>query len=142
MAKKKGQDTEVDMTPMIDCVFLLIIFFVVSTQIVTDVIPLDPPFARMLSEVKLVNKTVINVSDQGVHIGGKKYATWKDFKSGLEARARAAPVESDGFSEMDLYIRGDTISRWKYVQEVLAIANECKIYRTDFAAQLESSDNK
>lgn len=135
--KKKGQGTEVDMTPMIDCVFLLIIFFVVSTQIVTDVIPLSPPFAVKLSVEKLPDKTVINVTDSGVHIGSKNYLTWKEFQNGLKARADEAGYEADGFSNLILYIRGDTLSRWKYVQEVLAIANDVKIYKTDFAAQLE-----
>lgn len=141
MAKrKKGQETVVDMTPMIDCVFLLIIFFVVSTQIVTDVIPLEPPFATNLNKEKLPEKKIIvNVNELGVHIGGKAFATWQDFKRALEVRAKQGEI-IDGFSEMIMYIRGDTVSQWKYVQEVLAIANECepKIYKTDFAAQLES----
>lgn len=138
--KKKGQETEVDMTPMIDCVFLLIIFFVVSTQIVTDVIPLEPPFAINLNKDKLDDKKiVVNVNELGVHIGGKHFDTWQDFKRELEIRATQGEIK-DNFSEMVLYIRGDTVSQWKYIQEVLAIANECtpKIYKTDFAAQLES----
>jgi biopolymer transport protein ExbD len=139
MAKrKKGSDLEVDMTPMIDCVFLLIIFFVISTQIVVDVIPLDPPFALEVLEEPLVDKAVINVNELGVHVGGKIMHTWGDLKENMQVRALQFDIEDDGFSEMTLYIRGDTVSQWKYIQEVLAIANECKpqIYKTDFAAQI------
>lgn len=144
MAKKKrGQDAAVDMTPMIDCVFLLIIFFVVSTQIVTDVIVLSPPYAdHPVTDPIKGDKTIINVNDLGVHIGGTGFPTWQEFKSNLEIIAGRYPRDAapdNAFSKMVLYIRGDTVTSWKYVQEVLAIANETdpKIYKTDFAVQLK-----
>jgi len=137
--KKKGQEASVDMTPMIDCVFLLIIFFVVSTQIVTDVIPLEPPFAKNISIDPLVEKAIININENGVHVGGQACPTWEDLQTRMESRAKQFKIEDDGFSEMVLYIRGDTVSQWKFTQEVLAIANECspQIYKTDFAAQMK-----
>ena len=148
MAKRKkrggAQETEVDMTPMIDCVFLLIIFFVVSTQIVVDVIPLDPPFALKVKDDPLEKKAVINVNELGVHVGGRMMHSWGELKDTMQVRALQFDIESDGFSEMTLYIRGDTVSQWKFIQEVLAIANECKpqIYKTDFAAQIGEQRSK
>ena len=42
---KEDEDIEVDMSPMIDMVFLLLIFFIVASIIVDDKVPVDIPTA-------------------------------------------------------------------------------------------------
>ena len=129
---------------MIDCVFLLIIFFVVSTQIVTDVVPLEPPTVKLASITNLDGQCTVNVTSEGaVFIGSKQCATWKDVKDEISLRAKMSDVDSKGYSEMPLYIRGDTISKWKTIQEIIAVATQdCrpKVFKTHFASQI--SENK
>ena len=45
-AKELSDEVEIDMSPMIDMVFLLLIFFIVASQIVSDKPPVDVPTAE------------------------------------------------------------------------------------------------
>ncbi|MGE4158433.1 MAG: ExbD/TolR family protein [Planctomycetota bacterium] len=141
MARRRaGVATVLDLTPMIDCTFLLIIFFVVSTQVVNDIVPLTPPKAVHANDEDLPpGYTIVNITSQGtVHIGSKRCDLWRDVKLYLKERAKRAGYENDAIkaSKLDLYIRGDMIAQWKLVQEVLSICQdpEVKIYRSEFAA--------
>jgi biopolymer transport protein ExbD len=57
-------DTELDMTPMIDCTFLLLIFFVVSAKIEPDTAVKLPP-ARYGVSVDPTKCVVLTVAQQG-----------------------------------------------------------------------------
>ena len=50
MKKRKRSDenfeTKMEMTPMIDCVFLLIMFFILTTQITVNIEDVVLPFSR------------------------------------------------------------------------------------------------
>lgn len=141
--RKKENSVRPDMTPMIDCVFLLIIFFVVSTQIVTDIIPLELPAVKLVLTEDLNEPCTVNITSEGaVFVGSRRCATWKDLKDSISLKAKLSSVDSRGFSEMPLYIRGDTVSKWKVVQEIIAIASQdCrpKVYKTHFASQIGSN---
>ncbi len=143
MARREGDNVKMDMTPMIDCVFLLIIFFVIVTQVVSDRVPLTPPSAEHASEDKLpAGFCTINVDYQGrVYVGGKMSDTWADFETYLKQR-KNNHGDAFGFedhngqqlSKMDLYIRGDHTAHWVLIQEVLAIAQSMGIYRTEYGS--------
>jgi len=45
LRKKEGEDLSVDMSPMIDMVFLLLIFFIVASAIIDEKKPVDIPDA-------------------------------------------------------------------------------------------------
>jgi biopolymer transport protein ExbD len=135
-----------DLTPMIDCVFLLLIFFVLVTQVVSDRIPLDPPTSSAANEEKLPKDfATVNVDRDGiVYLGAQKMASWQDFRRALQTKvehhARLHGKEKNGdrkISKLDLYIRGDLISQWKLTQEVVAMAQDLTIYRTEYAVLLK-----
>jgi len=45
-AKELSEEVEIDMSPMIDMVFLLLIFFIVASQVVSDKPPVEVPTAE------------------------------------------------------------------------------------------------
>ena len=72
-------DTQVQMAPLIDCVFLLLIFFLV-TQALREIhpeLPLDLPDAGASVKAKAVENTVIiSVTKDGtIHVGGQAVTT-------------------------------------------------------------------
>ncbi len=68
------EDLDVPMTPMIDLVFLLLIFFLVTASLKkpTKVIPLEMPTAKHAVDSKFMTETIITIDADGnrfVHDG-------------------------------------------------------------------------
>jgi biopolymer transport protein ExbD len=62
------EQVEVQMAPLIDCVFLLLIFFLVGTTLkkIDKVLPIHPPqSAAAVSQVAVPNMTVISIDRDG-----------------------------------------------------------------------------
>ena len=52
-----GEETLIDMSPLIDCVFILLIFFIVTTTFVEETVEVDKPQAA--SSVNLEKQSII-----------------------------------------------------------------------------------
>ena len=70
----ENSDLDVPMTPMIDLVFLLLIFFLVTASLKkpTKVIPLEMPTAKHAVDSKFMSETIITIDAEGkrfVHDG-------------------------------------------------------------------------
>lgn len=153
---KQDASVEMDMTPMIDIVFLLIIFFMIVTElsnleIEEVVLPLadqakvveQQPGAR---EVK-VNVVVKdrNTGDGTIIVGGQPMKR-KDLTRFLKTETEifdkweanpSDPEQKD--SLLEVLIRIDQGAQSKFIQDVFAACKDAKIYKVRFAALSESA---
>ncbi|MGJ8676769.1 MAG: ExbD/TolR family protein [Akkermansiaceae bacterium] len=126
----------VDMSPMIDMVFLLLIFFIVaSTAIIVKQDPeVKPPVADNSKAAKDgKGRIVINVRDDGSFWDEKGIMELKDkflmtkyieeLKDAEEARGRL-PV---------IHLRGDKEVTFKYVRTVIRAAADAKVDNVIFS---------
>jgi len=101
--EKLIKDGEVDLTPLIDCVFLLLIFFMVTTVFIeVQGIVVDLPSAADSQEEQQQKKKDVNilVSASGEYtVGGTPVQT-----SGLSAAIKGAMDEANN---RDVIIQGD-----------------------------------
>jgi len=94
-------DAEVQMAPLIDCVFLLLIFFLVTAALreIHTKLPLDLPDAGAAIKAKAVHNTVVisATKDGTIHLGGQPVST-RTLLQTLRAHARVpnARVRVDG----------------------------------------------
>jgi len=115
-----------NMTPMIDVTFLLIVFFVVVSQIVDrDVIPLDLPAPEhakaMVSDAE--NKMVVNIvphtdgSVAGIVVG--------QYTIDTNEMAKLAIV-SEGLSTgtSEIHLRADRATEYQYIHRVIEAIRE------------------
>lgn len=159
MAENEGPpEVEMDMTPMIDVTFLLIIFFmVVSDMSALDVADLTLPFADKAHVGKVENASenpglIVNVKDDGsVIVGGQNYTLdaaagkglmlLKDYlKIEAEANGREAPpADNPGLrpSKLRVLVRADRDTRFKHVQGVFDACQQNTIYKTVLGATKE-----
>ena len=136
MARRhKGDNTgcEVDMTPMIDVVFQLIIFFIVTMKMEQDInedIKLADAVHGPIIEEVLPSTIVVEVSRHGrisIHNAQLTRAKFKNIMISRRKRMGIFPV----------LIRGDHRARHEDIRAVMDICTEVGIWRINFAATQE-----
>ena len=78
-------ETEINLSPMIDCIFILLIFFIVTTVFVEEPgVDIFKPDARMDADLEKNSIIIAITADNKVIYGGKELGI-----SGVGARVRA-----------------------------------------------------
>jgi len=148
MAKKKsteGSEVKMDLTPMIDVVFLMIIFFIiVSDMSQQDLAELTLPKAdEAVDDETEEGRMVVNIFDNG-ELEIKKIG-YKDLgdpnarialTNYLANETALGERDENGLSERSLLVRADKETEFKEVQKLMRIASGegIRIYKIDLAA--------
>ncbi|MDA1043616.1 MAG: biopolymer transporter ExbD [Verrucomicrobia bacterium] len=132
MAKRgrsRRDDGKLDMTPMIDIVFQLIIFFIVTMVITKDVNPdIVLPPAPNAPEIDLADTTlVVEVNQNGwISIHGVQLS---------EAQLRTVVQRRfDVYGEFPVVIRGDHRARHKHIKNVMDLVSGIGLWKINFVA--------
>ncbi len=118
-----------DMTPMIDCVFQLLLFFLVTSHfeeearsgVEGELSANLPEAAAAMPLVAKPREMIINVNEKGHFvINGERYS-----EAQLSERLRRAVVNNPG--RQSVVIRGDERCDWKFVARVMGLCNQAEI---------------
>lgn len=138
--KVSQEEASCDLTPMIDVVFQLIIFFIVTANldqqsIKEDIILPDAPNA-IRQKKKHPNQITVQVDGSGdVFIGGGPPFTIRELKQTLRSAVNTA-----GADNIPVLIRGDKTTRHRAIRKVMDACAEVGIYKIRFAGmQIEGS---
>ena len=147
------EETEMNMTPMIDIVFNLLIFFMVVTDLKSkDLANLTLPVAHMAEEDKANDdeeRIILNLDKDGAIVWkgksvnldelGTILGTMRDTyeikrrqqgKSGLEDLPGGGKA-----SKLYVLLRADKDTPWQHVQWLMTIMAEQKLYKLQFATK-------
>lgn len=145
--KTEGIDEpELNLTPMIDIVFLLIIFFLVGTEFAEDKsveekltqIPIELPTTS--SDRPLTNPpdpVTVSISRQG-----EIYLDANPAPLTLEDLKQRLAQEKDEFPNVSVIISGDGQSNLQVVVDVLRICEELEIKQTKLKARQIETPNE
>ncbi len=128
--KKHRAHAEIDMAPLIDMVFLLLIFFMCSATLsqveyTPDVkLPVAP---RSQVPDDLRDRGVINILPDGRFMIAAEYVTEKEMVDIMKQRREANP-------ELKLYLRANKEVPFKQVKAVLRACAEAGIYDVIFGS--------
>lgn len=152
MARKRSEGTEVkmDMTPMIDVVFLMIIFFLIVSDLTQqDLAEIFLPKADQAQEDEMTKgRMIVNIygeeqnKDGEIEIKRQAYPTLDDssavqaLRNYLAVEVQKGEIEPDGTSERPLLVRADKTTQFKHVQKVMRVCGEngIRIYKIELAA--------
>lgn len=116
----KGNMPGINMTPMIDCVFLLMIFFLVATRMEEEdqrMLDVKLPVASEAVPITVRPKTVYVVVDkEGRYFVGDRQVTAEQLLGVLQQAAAANP------GRQTVEIRADRRVQWEFVVKVI---NQC-----------------
>jgi len=152
-ALTSGGEDELDLTPMIDIIFNLLIFFMVVTDLnQKDLAQLTLPVASMAEQDKdndPDDRVILNVDQFGqIHWKGKtvnlqELGTILDnMRERYDLKMRAAgksgkesPAPGVEASKLYVLLRADKDTPWQHVQWLMTIMAEQKLYKLQFATK-------
>jgi biopolymer transport protein ExbD len=131
LKRNDTEEVEIDMSPMIDMVFLLLIFFIVASQIIkVDKVPIDLPaavYAKVPEDE--TGRYVITVSKDGdVFVGPESQQVTM---SELEDKV-AEQLEAD--EKIRIVIRADDETKFEDNEKILTACGEVGAKDMIFAA--------
>ncbi len=134
MAFGAGQDSdddvvsEINMTPLVDVMLVLLIIFIITVPVLTHSVKLDLPRAQNApTSVKPDTVTLSVLADGTIH--------WDELPADamvLEARLRAAAAQQP---QPEIHIRGDRHVDYEHVVKVMATAQRAGILKLGFVTE-------
>jgi biopolymer transport protein ExbD len=119
----------INLTPMVDVVFLLLIFFLAATTFRSDEVALDMrlPSAKSGDAGKGDKPLVVNLlADGKLHVDGREVT--------LEALRQKLAAAGQRNAEQAVLVRGDQQAQFGIGVQVLDACRLAKIKKVDFAA--------
>lgn len=123
------EEPNLNLTPMIDIVFLLIIFFMVGTQFTEIERQFDVQLPQVADAAPLTTRPdelVVNVQADGSVMMDAKKVSMSDLLEKLKEAKQA-------YAEQAVLIRGDGTGPYQHVVDVLAITNKAKMSKVSLA---------
>lgn len=125
----KKEKRRLDMTPLIDCVFQLLLFFLVASHFeeqarMTNEGELEaalPEAAAAMPMTMKPQEMIVNINAQGQYFVGGNLET----EPALAQRFQRAQLNNPG--NHSVVIRGDEAADWKYIARVMSLCNQANI---------------
>ncbi len=139
MARKKPEGCAIDMTPMIDVVFQLIIFFIVTINLSENINPeivLENGRNGPLIDNKQDKTTIV------VEVDKKGYISVHSIPMSHQQFRQIIRNRYNKMGEFPLLIRGDYRTSHQHIRQVMDMCTEIGLYRIQFAAVKEPKGKK
>lgn len=109
-----GEESRFVMAPMIDMVFLLLVFFMCASHLSTaQSVPLDIPTAtRAVVPRERPDRFVVNITEEGTLYGGNVEVSLQDLKQMVKQHKDLNP-------EVKVYLRADQDTPHTHVRKVM-----------------------
>ncbi len=136
--KNVFDESNLDMTPMIDMVFNMIIFFMLTIDLAqSELANITLPRASECQEDKNPpeGRKVVNIDSEGTIIVKRKPFPLEKLRSDLYVWSRLQPRDDAGFCEKPILIRTDRGTNMKHLQKIMMICGEeqLKIWKIELA---------
>jgi biopolymer transport protein TolR len=120
---------DINVTPLVDVMLVLLVIFMVTAPLMTSAIRLDLPQSESADTGALVSSLVLVVDAQGTLYLNDKAITVQALKTHLSGVARRDP-------QTELELRADASVPYGRVVEAMGLAQKAGLTRIGFVAQL------
>ncbi|HEX6734455.1 MAG TPA: biopolymer transporter ExbD [Azonexus sp.] len=119
---------EINMTPLVDVMLVLLIIFMITAPLMTHSVKVDLPRAASTpTPEKPMTLQVAITADNAVFIGSEATDA-----GALEARFRSAVAED---ANVELHLKADRVTRYETVAETMSAARRAGIAKIGFVTQ-------
>jgi len=120
--------SEINMTPLVDVMLVLLIIFIITVPVLTHSVKLDLPRVQNEQNIVPPQTVMISVTANGV-------VHWNDTavdEATLNSRLRAA---SEQKPQPEIHIRGDRKVAYEHVVKTMAVAQRAGIQKLGFVTK-------
>ena len=129
----ESQEVQLNLTPLIDCVFLLLIFFMVTTIFTSSVgLKIDLPEAENWQKIGKT-KLYLSVDEDGKMELNGRVVTKTSLASALMNEKRRT-------GSLTLIIKADRESRHEYTLDIMEVARNLGVKTISLAVEKEEAD--
>ena len=119
---------EINMTPMVDIMLVLLIIFIITIPVMKHSVNIDLPRASTEAQNIKPETIRLSVDAQGVYFFNETQLTDADLTPRLQAAAAQNP-------QPELHIRGDKNVRYERVAQVMAAAQQAGLRKIAFITE-------
>ncbi len=125
----KEEDAQFEMAPMIDMVFLLLVFFMIASRMsVMQNIELEIPTAsNAVVPKERPQRFVINITEAGIVHAGPIEMGSTDSADALTGLRDMVKERKEEFAELKVYLRADQMTDHVHVRRVMGVMAEMGI---------------
>ena len=119
---------EINMVPLIDVVLVLLVIFIVTAPLLTNVVKLDLPKATSAADIQKPEKVEFAIDANGGLFWKGERITREDAIARFAAEGRKRP-------QPEVYLRADQNVPYRYVAETLADASKGGLSKIAFVSE-------
>jgi biopolymer transport protein ExbD len=116
---------EINMTPLVDVMLVLLIIFIITVPVMKHAVPVDLPRASNEREVVKPETIRLSVTADGKYHWNESSISDEELEPRLQAEARKDP-------QPDLHIRGDKDVRYERVAQAMSAAQRAGVRKIGF----------
>jgi biopolymer transport protein ExbD len=124
----KGSMSDINMTPLVDVMLVLLIIFIIAVPVITHSVKVDLP--RADNTVNEIKPETINLS---ITTDGKVH--WNDSDITEEELQQRLAVEASKQPQPEIHIRGDRKVEYEHVMRVMASVQRSGILKLGFVSE-------
>lgn len=122
--------SEINITPMVDVMLVLLIIFMITAPLMGNKIPVELPKAdNIADEAGEVKAVTVSIQDRG---DGSAQLYWEEDPVQFEGMMNRLKMEAVKKPQPEFKIRADSTLQYKQVREVLASAKLAGIQKVGF----------
>jgi biopolymer transport protein ExbD len=128
--RKSGSQpmAEINMVPLIDVVLVLLVIFIVTAPLLTNVVKLDLPKATSTNDIQKPEKIEFAIDANGL-------LYWKGERISREDAIARFAEEGRKRPQPEVYLRADQNAPYRYVAETLADASKGGLSKVAFVSE-------
>ena len=119
---------EINMVPLIDVVLVLLVIFIVTAPLLTNVVKLDLPKATTANDIQKPEKIEFAIDANGALF-------WKGERLSREDAIARFAEEGRKRPQPEIYLRADQNVPYRYVAEMLADASKAGLSKVAFISE-------
>ncbi len=123
---------DINVTPMVDVMLVLLVIFIISAPLLTHAIKLDLPTAKSAPALQKTETITLSINAQGKLFWNEQAITQTELDNKFLSAAQSKPLP-------DLQLRIDKSTRYEVIAQIMAAAQNKGLTKFSFVTESKAS---